>query len=315
MRSKLIGFIAGLMVLGVVLPLPATAQSIGIVSSDRAIIWRIDISVVAAIVDAGVELELVGRSERWFEVLVPTRLGGRGETGLISVTQIRLAPGSSLPPVRALRGSLPGDPATEGADSQTAARPPSLPPGPAVGVRAFGQAGVIGFSARESFEAVTGSSLGASYGGGAQVRFRSGLFVQVSLEQYRRTGQRVFVFEGESFPLGIASTITIRPFVAGLGFRPPTAGRVLPYAGAGIGRYWLRETSLFEDSTERVDETHIGYHAHMGVEFRVHRWVAPAAEVRYTRVPDSLGRGGASAQFDESELGGWHITGKVLIGR
>jgi opacity protein-like surface antigen len=184
-----------------------------------------------------------------------------------------------------------------------------------VGVRGFGQVGVIGFSARKSFEAVAGSSFGWSFGGGVEIRFRSGLFVQGSLEQYRRTGQRVYAFEGESFPLGIPSTVTIRPMVVGLGYRPPAAGLVLPYVGVGIGQYRLRETSLFEDPTERVDEIHVGYHGYIGVEFRTHRWIAPAAEARYTRVPGSLGNGGASAQFDESDLGGWQVTGKILIGQ
>jgi opacity protein-like surface antigen len=309
MWRMFVGLLATTMCLGVASV--SYAQSRGVVTTDRAIIWRIDTSVVAAIVDAGVELTLMGRSERWFEVVVPERFGGRGETGLIATGQVRLVPGSELPPVRSLRGGPPAEPSAAAAQSPDA-RP--ILEDPPVAVRAFGQGGIVGFSARKSIEAVTGSSVGPTFGGGAQVRFRPGLFAQVSLEQYRRTGERVYVFDGESFPLGIASTLTVRPLIASVGYRPPASGSVLPYVGVGIGRYQLLESALFEDPDERVDETHVGYHAHIGVEFRLRRWLAPAAEVRYSRVPDALGSGGASLQFDEHDLGGWQVAAKILVG-
>lgn len=290
---------------------PGFAQSQGIVTVDRAVIWRTDSSVVAAVVDAGLVLELTGRSDRWYEVVIPASLGGRGERGLIAVTQIRLLDQSVEPIERQLPGNdLPNDDPLSGL--------PPLPPqprGPATSFRAFVQAGLIGFAARESFTAVTGESFGPSVGGGVEARFRAGLYLQLSLERYKQTGQRVFVFGGEVFPLGVPNTVTIEPLTASVGYRPPTSLALQPYVGGGFGSYRLREVSPFDTANEEVDERHLGYHVHGGLELRTRWWVAPAVEVRYSTVPDSLGTGGAAAAFAESDLGGWQFAARLLIGR
>ena len=291
---------------------PGFAQSQGIVTTDRAVIWRSDSSVVAAVVDAGLVLELTGRSERWYEVVIPTSVGGRGDRGLIAIGQVRLAEGTAPPPERFLRGSTlpPRNPR-----QAVPQRRPSLPPEPTVSLRGFGQGGLLGFAARESFTAVTGRAYGYSFGAGAQVRFRAGFYLQASVEQFRQRGQRVFVFEDEAFRLGIENIVTIQPVVVAVGFRPPSSDPIRPYVGVGIGSYRLTEVSPFDDQGESVDEWHRGYHAHGGVEFRTRRWLTPAVEARYTTVPDALGRSGATALLTESNLGGWQVDAKVLIGR
>ena len=88
---------------------PGLAQSNGIVVEDRAAIWRTDSSIVITLVNAGTVLQLTGRSERWYEVIVPEWLGGRGNRGLIAISQVKLHEGSTEPPTRSLRG---GNPAT-----------------------------------------------------------------------------------------------------------------------------------------------------------------------------------------------------------
>jgi hypothetical protein len=308
----MLAFRAAIAILGfLALASPGLAQSQGIVTADRAVIWRADSAVVATVVDAGVVLELTGRSERWYEVIIPANLGGRGERGLISITQVRLVDGSELPAERALRGSDRPAPTPQAAPVPR----PALPPGPAVELRGFGQAGLIGFAARETFTAIIGQSYGPSFGAGAQVRFRSGLYVQVSIERFRETGERVFVFEEEVFPLGIPNTITIQPVIAAVGYRPPSAASIRPYLGVGIGSYHLQEVSPFDAPGEEVDQWHRGFHAHGGVEFLAGRWFAPAVEARFTTVPDALGSSGAAAAFGESNLGGWQVFGKILLGR
>ena len=290
---------------------PGFSQSQGIVTADRAVIWRTDSSVAATVVDAGVVLELTGRSERWYEVIIPAHLGGRGERGLISITQVRLVDGAEPPVERILRGSDPSDPTPQSAPVPR----PAPPPGPSVALRGFGQAGIIGFAAQETFAAITGQSYGPAFGVGAQVRFRAGLYVQFSVERFRETGERVFVFEDEAFPLGIPNTITIQPVVAAVGYRPPSAASIRPYLGVGVGTYHLQEESPFDDPSEEVDQWHPGFHAHGGVEFLAGRWFAPAVEARFTTVPDALGSSGAAASFGESDLGGWEVFAKILFGR
>lgn len=287
------------------------AQSTGVVIVDRAAIWRSDSSIVVAVVDVGTVLELTGRSERWYEVVIPENLGGRGDRGVIAVSQVKLLEASSPPPVRALRGSPPP---VQVPRPSPPARAPAVS-APTVALRGFGQVGLMTFTARQSFETILGEAHGPIFGAGAQLRFRPGLYVQGTIERFRRTGQRVFVFEGTAFPLGIPSTITIQPVTATTGYRFPVRGSILPYIGAGIGTYRLKQVSRFDEPDERVDERHAGYQAHGGVEFRAHRWLAPAVEAQYTKVPDALGTDGVSAVFEEHDLGGWQIQVKVLIGR
>ena len=83
----------------------AQGQSQGRVIVESAIIWRSDSSIAVGTVRMGTVLDLTARSDRWYEVVVPPSLGGRGERGLIARSQVQLLPGSTEPPERALRGS------------------------------------------------------------------------------------------------------------------------------------------------------------------------------------------------------------------
>lgn len=312
MNLRILALRASLTVIVLVtLASPGFAQSKGIVIADRAVIWRSDASIAVAVVNVGTVLELTGRSERWYEVIIPESLGGRGDRGLIAVSQVKLLEGSNRPPARALRGSPPP---AQNPRPAPPARQPAVS-APTVALRGFGQVGLIGFTARQSFEAVLGEAYGPTLGGGVQLRFRPGLYVQGSIERFRKTGQRVFVFEDTTFPLGIPNTITIQPITVTTGYRFPVRGSILPYIGGGIGTYLLKEASPYDEPDERVDERHASYQAHGGVEFRAHRWLAPAVEAQYTTVPDALGTNGASAAFEEHDLGGWQVQVKVLIGR
>ena len=88
----------------------ARAQSTpqGRVIVEGAVIWRTDTSIVIATARIGTVLELTGRSDRWYEVVVPANLSAGGANrGLIARSQIQLLPGSPEPPVRPLRGGGP----------------------------------------------------------------------------------------------------------------------------------------------------------------------------------------------------------------
>ena len=65
---------------------------------------------------------------------------------------------------------------------------------------------------------------------------------------------------------------------------------------------------------EQVDTHFASYHMLAGVEIR-NEWAATAFEVQYTAAPNTIGLGGASAAFHETNLGG--LTGriKVLFGK
>jgi hypothetical protein len=98
-----------LMIACLAMPLPVRgqAQSQGRVVSDGATIYRTDSTLVVGTVRAGTVLQITAQSNRWYEVIVPPSLGGRGERGLIIRSQVQLLPESVEPPVRALRGDAP----------------------------------------------------------------------------------------------------------------------------------------------------------------------------------------------------------------
>ena len=196
--------------------------------------------------------------------------------------------------------------------------------------RGFADIGAVKLTAAESFEAIAGTATGSVFGGGGEVVLPMGIFASVRASQFERSGQRVFVFEGETFPLGIDTTIRLRPFEVSGGYRfarpngraPAPArssapSRIVPYVGGGIGWHRYEETSEFADDNENVDETFRGYHLLGGAEVRVTSWFGVGGEFQWTTVPDALGQdpNGVSSAFEESNLGGAAFRVRLVIGR
>jgi hypothetical protein len=196
-------------------------------------------------------------------------------------------------------------------------RGPTTASKPAISIRGFGDLGSTTFSATESFKTILGSASGLVFGGGGEVVLPQNIFFGVHAARFRESGQRVFLFNGERFDLGIDTTVTVRPLelTAGYRFAPPRA-RVIPYAGGGFGWHHYQETSTSAADADNVDETFHGYHLLGGAEVRIRRWLGAAGEAQWTTVPDALGKNpsGVSSDFDETDLGGVTLRGKVIIG-
>jgi hypothetical protein len=295
-------------------PTAALAQATVRVATDSVTIWRPGFGSVLTVVKESTELEVVGRQGDWLEVVVPAGSSEDRRTGFVSIKQVTLASGT-LPadgtraPGTAAPGPRPGllQPAGR-------SQAPAAPAGPRdAGLRGFGDVSYHFFSARDTFKAVLDQPGGMFAGGGAEFRLANGLFVQGAVRWFRRTGERVFVFEDEVFPLGIENTVTIVPMTATAGFRFRGSGAI-PYVGGGAGVYRFTETSEFEDPTEEVDEEFKSYHVLAGVEWRTQSWLAAAFEVQYTLVPDSL-EGGLADIYDERDLGGLDLRVKIVLGR
>ena len=185
-------------------------------------------------------------------------------------------------------------------------------------IRGFADVGLTNFTAKESFEAVLGTPSGPVFGGGAEVVLPQRIFVGVRASRFRGDGERVFVFGGEVFRLGIDTTVTVTPVELTAGYRfgaPPS--RLLPYAGGGVGWHAYDETSEFADESENVHARHTGYHLLGGVEVRISRWIAAAGEAQWATVPDALGQdpNAASTAFGDTDLGGTTFRIKIVIGR
>jgi opacity protein-like surface antigen len=207
--------------------------------------------------------------------------------------------------------------ATTAATAAAAAGAPQQPSEPRdpILLRGFGQAGGTFFSAKDSFEAILDTALGGMYGGGAQVAFGNGLFAQVGIDRFKKTGSRALVSGEQLFRLGVPHTISLTPLQATVGYRDPSGKRTVPYGGGGIGWHALEETSPGLEATGEVSENKIGYHLVGGAEYRLTSWIWLAGEGQWTWVPKALGEHGVSAVFEEKDLGGGTFRFKVLVGR
>src|SRR6202158_2581477 len=129
---------------------------------------------------------------------------------------------------------------------------------PAVSFRPFFLVTTEQLAAKQTFNAVFGQSREPFWGGGVQVALRSGIYVEISASRFKKTGQRAYVFNGQTFPLGIPLTATITPIEVTGGYRFRLWPMVIPYAGIGISRYAYVETSDFADPADNVDPAHLG---------------------------------------------------------
>jgi len=184
-------------------------------------------------------------------------------------------------------------------------------------LRGFGDIGSTTFTAKKSFDAVLGSDSGLVFGGGVEAVLPQRVFVNLRASRFREVGQRVFLFNGEQFDLGIPTTITVTPVELTGGYRFDVGWRVVPYGGAGLGWHRYEEISRFANADENIDERFTGYHIVGGAEFRLARWIAAAAEAQWATVHDALGgdSNSVSHEFNESDLGGVTFRLKVVIGR
>lgn len=183
----------------------------------------------------------------------------------------------------------------------------------AISLRAYGIFDYNTLAAKQSFEAVLGTSKLKAFGGGVEVDIWKHLFVRVAGTRARDTGSRVFVAGGEVFPLGLPLTVTMTPIEAGGGWRFVTkSGRLTPYAGVSYLSMGYAEESERAEPGENTSERFKGQAVFGGAEFRIWKWIVAAGEAQYRRVPKALGAGGVSKDFNETDLGG--VTARVSIG-
>jgi opacity protein-like surface antigen len=208
--------------------------------------------------------------------------------------------------------------AAQGLDSGPA--PPS-PTGRTLRFAVFGTAGLFTATARDTFEAILDTRSGADFGVGAQVAWQSGtlrgLFLEFDASRLEETGERVFVHEGDVFPLGIPLTVALTPIEVSAGYRlnqvRRTRGGVVAsplafFGGGGVGSLGYSET----DDEDEISERFLAWHVMGGLDVTVWKALQIGAEARYRWVPDGLGAGGVSDEFNETDLGG--STFRVRIG-
>ncbi|HET7293909.1 MAG TPA: outer membrane beta-barrel protein [Vicinamibacteria bacterium] len=169
-------------------------------------------------------------------------------------------------------------------------------------------------SASDSAKAVfDGSSGGLTLGGGARFGLGDHLYVGAFARYFSKDGERVFVSSGggEVFRLGHPLSLRLVPVHATVGWRFG-GGSLRPYAGGGVGFTSYREESTVGGVTESASDTKFSAHVLGGLEFG-RGSLRVAAEAMWTTVPDSLGVGGVSEVYGESDIGGLSVVGKVVF--
>ena len=196
------------------------------------------------------------------------------------------------------------------------ARPAARQP---IAVRGFFDIGTERFAAADTFKATLGSSTGAFFGGGGEVVLPQQWFIRVRVSHFGKDGERVFVQDNETFPLGIDMKVAMTPLEISGGYRFQSRNRernIIPYLGAGIGWHKYTETSDFADTNEDVDERFTGYHALGGVEFRMGRIFAIGGEAQWTTISDAFDSVSSAADaFGETNLGGLGFRVRFIVGR
>ena len=184
-----------------------------------------------------------------------------------------------------------------------------------LGLHAYGIVDLDALAAKQTFEAVLGTSQLKAFGGGVDVvDIWKHLFARVAVTRVRKTGSRGFVSGGQFFSNGIPLTMTMSPIEAGGGWRfaSKRGSRLTPYAGVSFLSVGYTETSTFADPADNTSERVKGQAVFGGVEVGVVKGLTVTAEAQYRRVPNALGAGGVAKDFGETDLGG--LTARVTIG-
>jgi hypothetical protein len=181
-----------------------------------------------------------------------------------------------------------------------------------IGLRGFALVDVQRMAAGQTFDAVLGTQNLMGFGGGADVlRLWRNAFARVAVSRTNKDGTRVIVFDDESVPVGIGTSVRMMPLEIAGGWQFGH-GRLSPYGGGGLLRLSYEETTDFDLPSEDTSATFTGSVLFGGVNLRLAGPLAVGAEVQHRRLADAIGHAGASAAFGENDLGG--VTLRVWVG-
>ena len=204
------------------------------------------------------------------------------------------------------------------AEAQGASRPASSPPDK-IGVRAFAAVDLDSLTASKTFGAVLGTSKLTAFGGGADIlNIWRHAFVRVAVTHSSKVGNRGFVNNNQFFSLGIPTTIAMTPIEVGGGWQlspmGPTAHALTPYVGIAFIRLGYSDISSGPgaDPTTDVSTSFTGVGVFGGAQFLVWNPMVVNVEAQFRSLPNTIGAGGISQQFNENDLGGFTL--RIMFG-
>jgi hypothetical protein len=171
-------------------------------------------------------------------------------------------------------------------------------------------------NARKSAEAVFDGS-GGGFTGGAEVTLglSRSFFVGAGARFFQKTGERVFVADPDApvFRLGHPLKVRTIPVYGLLGFRISPDATFVPYVSAGAGLTMYKEESTVGEITESSSQSKFSGFVALGADYG-RGPVRFGLEANYSFVPNTIGLGGVSAVYGETDVGGFAILGRIVIG-
>jgi opacity protein-like surface antigen len=171
-------------------------------------------------------------------------------------------------------------------------------------------------SARRSAQALFGSSGGVTLGLSARRALGRSAFAGVTARFFRKQGERAFVASPSApvFRLGHPLTVRIVPVYGTFGWRFSPDAAFVPYAGAGVGVALYRETSTVAGlDLDPVSRTKPSGLLFAGVE-RGRGRIRFGLEGSYSSTPSTLDAGGIADVYDETDVGGFAVAGRLVFG-
>jgi hypothetical protein len=193
-------------------------------------------------------------------------------------------------------------------------RSPKPPPAVPFDFRAYAHLDEVWMQASQSFDAVLGTSSLTSGGVGVDiVDLWRGAFVRAGISRMGGHGTRVFLGDTGAISSNVPVAVRMRTVELGTGWRFPLPKRpaYTVYGGVGLLRLRYAEVSDFATEEENAPESFWGSAVFGGLEVRPWKRLVVGGEVQFRSVPDAIGTAGVSADFNETNLGGFVIRGLI----
>jgi len=170
-------------------------------------------------------------------------------------------------------------------------------------------------NARNSAKAVfEGSAGGPAFGAFVRHGLGRSFFVGVGARMFRRTGERAFVADKNSPPFRLGHPLKVRllPVYALVGYRLSPDSTFSPYLGLGAGILSYREESTVAGEVITETASKPSFHGVLGLEYG-RGSIRFAVEGMYTTAPNTIGTSGVSKVYDESDVGGASVVGRIIF--
>jgi opacity protein-like surface antigen len=170
-------------------------------------------------------------------------------------------------------------------------------------------------NARNSARAIfDGSAGGPTFGAFVRHGIGRSLFVGVGARMFRKTGERAFVASEDSPPFRLGHPLKVRvlPVYALVGYRVSPDSTFSPYLGLGAGIASYHEESNVAGEVTSESATKPSFHGVLGVEYG-RGSIRFAIEGMYMTAPNTIGQGGVSRVYDENDVGGASVVGRIVF--